>query len=434
MPKKLKKKPLPILFFLLLLMGSIALLPYMEIRADEPYVIVIDPGHGGEKLGAEHDGYTEKEMTMAVARAMKEELEHYENVVVYLTHENDEDMSIKDRAVFARKKNADYLFSLHFNASVNHNLYGAEVWVPAYGDFYVSGHQFAEIEMQLLTGKGLYSRGIKTRLNNVDKDYYGILRYCSAEGVPSVLIEHCHMDHPIDQPFFQTSDDPFTEFGKLDAEAVAKFLGLSSASLLVDYSEYPLVNVDRPKDGEPVRPDKSMPEISNIEVLSIQEGTGEVTIRMKASDSDSYIQYYSYSIDGGDTYSELCKWPRPFWNQSDEELVFTITVPLEQEIELIARAYNGYDGFTESNVVNILPIMSAKEVMATYDTNETYEEISFEQISDKKADASSALKQNDKVQLLLLILIISFLMTWILFVMLRMISLLKKDSKRRRRR
>lgn len=288
--------------------------------------------------------------------------------------------------------------------------------------------------MQLLTGKGLYSRGIKTRLNNVDKDYYGILRYCSAEGVPSVLIEHCHMDHPTDQPFFQTSDDPFTEFGKLDAEAVAKFLGLSSASLLVDYSEYPLVNVDRPKDGEPVRPDKSMPEISDIEVLSIQEGTGEVTVRMKASDADSYIQYYSYSIDGGDTYSELCKWPRPFWNQSDEELVFTITVPLEQEIELIARAYNGYDGFMESNVVNILPIMSAKEVMATYDTNETYEEISFEQISNKEADASSALKQNDKVQLLLLILIISFLMTWILFVMLRMISLLKKDSKRRRRR
>ena len=30
-------------------------------------VIVIDPGHGGENLGAQVDGYTEKEMTMIVA-------------------------------------------------------------------------------------------------------------------------------------------------------------------------------------------------------------------------------------------------------------------------------------------------------------------------------------------------------------------------------
>ena len=29
-------------------------------------VIVIDPGHGGENLGAQYDGYVEKEMTMTV--------------------------------------------------------------------------------------------------------------------------------------------------------------------------------------------------------------------------------------------------------------------------------------------------------------------------------------------------------------------------------
>ena len=45
-------------------------------------VIVIDPGHGGENLGAQVDGYTEKEMTMIVAKAMKKELENYDNVVV----------------------------------------------------------------------------------------------------------------------------------------------------------------------------------------------------------------------------------------------------------------------------------------------------------------------------------------------------------------
>ena len=96
-------------------------------KAEEPLIIVIDPGHGGENLGAEYGSYTEKEMTMIVAKAMKEELEKYDQVVVYLTHDVDMNMSIEQRALFAKEKNADFLFCLHFNMSVNHDLFGAEV-------------------------------------------------------------------------------------------------------------------------------------------------------------------------------------------------------------------------------------------------------------------------------------------------------------------
>ena len=99
-------------------------------------VIVIDPGHGGENLGAQVDGYTEKEMTMIVAKAMKKELENYDNVVVYLTRESDQEFSLEERAQFAKDRNADFLFCLHFNSSVNHNLYGSEVWVSAFGEYY----------------------------------------------------------------------------------------------------------------------------------------------------------------------------------------------------------------------------------------------------------------------------------------------------------
>jgi len=75
-------------------------------------IIVIDPGHGGENLGAQIDGYTEKEMTLIVARAMKEELETYDNVVVYLTRESDQELSLEERAQFAKDRNADFLFCL----------------------------------------------------------------------------------------------------------------------------------------------------------------------------------------------------------------------------------------------------------------------------------------------------------------------------------
>ncbi len=402
-----------------------------DVHADEPYIIVIDPGHGGENLGAEYDGYTEKDMTMKVAFAMKEELERYENVIVYLTHETDIDMTIKDRALFARKKQADFLFSLHFNASVNHNLFGAEVWVPAYDDYYVLGRQFAEIEMELLTQEGLYSRGIKTKLNNNDNDYYGILRYCTQEGIPSALIEHCHMDHPIDMSFFQSNDEQLSHFGKLDAQAVAKFLGLSSKELSVDYSEYPLPDVAKPEKGVPVRPDQTPPEICESEVLSINEETAEITVRIKASDTDNYIQYYSYSIDGGQTYSSLQKWPRPFWNHSDEEYIFTISVPFEQENKLIVKVYNGFDGFAESNVITLEPVSGPKSEETI---TPVYEEISVETISYNEEKKLFSLQLSDKLQLIMLILIISLLMTWIFFIMIKMINMLKADNKRYRGR
>ena len=48
---------------------------FAALAQGERLVFVIDPGHGGENLGAEYDGYTEKEITMPMAIAMKEELE-----------------------------------------------------------------------------------------------------------------------------------------------------------------------------------------------------------------------------------------------------------------------------------------------------------------------------------------------------------------------
>lgn len=117
--------------------------------AAQPVVVAIDPGHGGENLGAECNGYTEKNMTMIVALAMKEELEKYEGIEVYLTREEDKDMSLEERAEYAASRNADFLFCLHFNMSAEHDLFGSEVWVSAFGEEYQEGYAFASGEMEL---------------------------------------------------------------------------------------------------------------------------------------------------------------------------------------------------------------------------------------------------------------------------------------------
>lgn len=398
----------------------------LPVYAQEPFIIVIDPGHGGENLGAQYEGYTEKEMTMVVAMAMKEELEKYENVVVYLTHETDTDMSIKDRAAFAGEKNADFLFCLHFNSSVNHNLYGAEVWVPAFGDYYVKGRQFAEIEMELLSGLGLYSRGIKTRLNDKGDNYYGILRYCSKEGVPSALIEHCHLDQKNDKPFYQESEEQLKDFGRLDAEAAAKYLGLRSIKKGTDYSDYPKPAVAAPSGA--VKPDKTPPEECSIEVLSIDESTGEAMVKMNARDADSYILYYNYSLNGGNTYSDLESWPRPVWDQSDTELTFTVQLPFEQEIELRTNAYNGFDVWTESNIVTIPAISKpAEESSFAEEEKAHYEELTYQPLEQDKE------QKQEEVFLILLIFFISLIMAALIFAVINMLFRLKRNNKRRKR-
>lgn len=321
------------------------------VRAEEPLVIVIDPGHGGENRGGEHEQYTEKDLTPIVARAMKEELEKYEGVEVYLTHDSDVDMSIKDRALFAAEKDADFLFCLHFNMSVNHNLFGAEVWVPATGEYYSKGYSFAQIQMQEFLDLGLYSRGIKTRINDRNENYYGILRYCTEERVPSVLIEHCHLDHPKDQPYYQAGEEQLKAFGVMDATAVAKYFHLRSEILGVDYSDYPVPETPIPTDI--VRPDDTEPEVSFIEVTDIDEENREVTVLINAEDSDSYILYYEYSLDGGNSYSELNEWPRLEWYTSLQSNTFTVQIPYDQPIDLRVNVFNGFDLWTESNIISL---------------------------------------------------------------------------------
>ena len=401
-----------------------------EVKADEPLVIVIDPGHGGENLGGQYEEYTEKEINPIVVRAMKEELEKYEGVTVYLTHEEDVDMSIKDRAAFAKEKNADFLFCLHFNMSVKHDLFGAEVWVPAAGEFYSKGYAFAEIQMQEFTDLGLYSRGIKTRLNDKDQNYYGILRYCTQEGIPSVLIEHCHLDHASDQPFYQNDEEKLKEFGRLDATAVAKYFRLKSEELGVDYSNYPVSEIKIPSGI--VRPDETEPELCRIEVDAVNEETGEAAVTIKARDADSYILYYSYSVNGGNSYSDLQIWPRPeAWNRSQEENKVTIPLPFDQGIELRVCVYNGFDKWSESNIVNIEPIADPQRLAdelekaqeeAMKKKQESYEEIVYEDVKEPKLSP---------IPVLVAVICLLLCMVLISFILAGRIALLLKSKNRR---
>lgn len=361
--------------------GNRALAKEEELSPD-PVVAVIDPGHGGDNLGAEYEDYTEKEMTLIVAKAMREELEKYEGVTVYLTREGDEELSLDERCAYAESVGADFMFCLHFNMSGEHTLFGAECWVSAFGEYYSKGYSFASIEIDMLKELGLYSRGIKTRLNGRGSDYYGILNHSVERGLPCVLIEHCHLDQENDQPFYD-HDEKLRAFGRLDATAAAKYFRLRSEEFGVDYSGYESLSVPVPSGV--MRPDQSEPDVCMIDVTDQDMETGDVTVEVSAADYDSGMLYYTYSYDNGETFSGLQKWPDP----EADTFRFTMRVPPRIVPQIVVNGYNGYDLYRTSNVVS-LPSMDYKteeELAAEQAQKEALESVSDD--VEKEADAAA---------------------------------------------
>ena len=192
----------------------------LTAEAKRDIVIVIDPGHGGTNMGARHNGVIEKEATMQVAVAMKEELEKYDGVVVYLTRTGDESLELIERAQFAWDVKADILLSLHFNMSELHDLHGSEMWISSQGALRTEANRFAKIEQMLLSEYGIETRGCFTRLNDEGSDYYGVIRESAKFNIPAVIVEHCYLDRPEEYQFYDT-DAALDRLGRIDATAVA---------------------------------------------------------------------------------------------------------------------------------------------------------------------------------------------------------------------
>lgn len=336
---------------------TIALLwDYDKCYAEE-YIVVLDPGHGGEALGGQTEEYIEQEINLITARAMYDRLCQYEGITVYLTHDEigEVDISRTDRAKIAAEYDADYLISLHYNMSANHNLYGTEVWTSAFGSEYSFGQTIGTIITNDLSSEfGLFNRGVKVRLNNKRDDYYGIIQLCRKEGIPSIIIEHCHLDSEKDRAVLGSISDIFVKFGEKDADAVAKYLRLKSSSLGIDYSDYQYDEVVG-SDFNP--PDESEPEYVNVRINSsdIYEGTCNITI--DADDSDGRMQYYAISMDGGNTFGEMLPWSNDMSALNPED-VKEINADIELipgiESRLVVRGYNQYELYTDSSV-SLLP-------------------------------------------------------------------------------
>jgi N-acetylmuramoyl-L-alanine amidase len=91
-------------------------------------LIVIDPGHGGIDPGATGGGTEEKDITLAVAKALQAELAATGRYRVMLTREHDVFVPLRERFQTAREHGADLFVSLHADAHANGKMRGASVY------------------------------------------------------------------------------------------------------------------------------------------------------------------------------------------------------------------------------------------------------------------------------------------------------------------
>jgi N-acetylmuramoyl-L-alanine amidase len=107
--------------------GAAAKQPIEEPKRGKP-LIVIDPGHGGIDPGAVGSTINEKQLTLAVAKVLKKELEDTGKFRVLLTRSRDVYIPLRERFGLAREKGADLFISLHADSHNNPLTRGASVY------------------------------------------------------------------------------------------------------------------------------------------------------------------------------------------------------------------------------------------------------------------------------------------------------------------
>ena len=111
--------------------------------------IVLDPGHGGEEVGATgHTGLLEKDVALDICRMLKEILTRNLNLRVILTRNSDVYLPLEHRIEKANNQKTDLFVSIHTNASKRREARGAESYFLSYEATDKEAEQLAALENQ----------------------------------------------------------------------------------------------------------------------------------------------------------------------------------------------------------------------------------------------------------------------------------------------
>jgi N-acetylmuramoyl-L-alanine amidase len=97
---------------------------------DRDIIVAVDAGHGGQDPGAiGRNGTMEKNVVLAIARALAARIDAEPGMRSYLVRDDDYFVVLRDRMVRARNAKADIFVSVHADSIRDRNITGASVYV-----------------------------------------------------------------------------------------------------------------------------------------------------------------------------------------------------------------------------------------------------------------------------------------------------------------
>ena len=100
------------------------------LGGERKVIVAVDAGHGGKDPGSHGpSGTLEKNVTLAVARALADEINRQPGMQAVLTRDGDYFIPLKRRYQIAREQNADMFVSVHADAFTRSDAKGSSVWV-----------------------------------------------------------------------------------------------------------------------------------------------------------------------------------------------------------------------------------------------------------------------------------------------------------------
>ncbi len=163
------------------------------VFAQSSYTIVLDAGHGGKDPGTVKGKVYEKDINLAVAKVVGNNLEKNPNFKVVYTRTDDTFVELNERSDIAIKNKADLFVSLHVNAIKSTNAYGVET--------YVMGTHKNEANLEVAQREN----GVISLEDNFSSSYEGYDPMSSESHIMFSLMQYAHSQESLELAFMVQS-------------------------------------------------------------------------------------------------------------------------------------------------------------------------------------------------------------------------------------
>ncbi|MBS1148298.1 MAG: N-acetylmuramoyl-L-alanine amidase [Proteobacteria bacterium] len=162
--------------------------------------VAIDAGHGGEDPGAlGANGSREKDITLALAKKLKQKIDAQENMRAVLVRDGDYFVPLGQRVVKARALKADLFMSIHADAFIKPHARGSSVFaLSENGATSVAARWLAkrENEADLVGGINIDVKDPFLKRTLIDLSQTATINDLKAPDIPSILIETAFISNP----------------------------------------------------------------------------------------------------------------------------------------------------------------------------------------------------------------------------------------------